>query len=65
MVNIYLHFYIIINLSYEGRLKSNAHNMLVEHKKNNLEKRAWWHSEVTIPLYTHAHFEGIVFISSF
>jgi hypothetical protein len=39
--------------SYEGRLKSNAH-MLVERERNDLQKRARWHVEVTVPLNTHA-----------
>ena len=36
--------------------------MLVEHERNDLQKRARWHVEVTFPLYMHAQFEGFAFI---
>jgi hypothetical protein len=39
---------------YEGRLKSNAH-MLVERERNDLQKGARWHVEVTFPLNTHKY----------
>lgn len=39
--------------------------ILIEHEQTKLQKRAWWHSKVPIPHYTHAYFEGVTFTSSF
>ncbi|KAG8223568.1 hypothetical protein J437_LFUL003032 [Ladona fulva] len=36
--------------------------MLVEREPNVLQKRPWWHVEVTFPLYTHVQFKGVAFI---